>query len=80
MAPNAFDNAYYSNLISQKGLLHSDQALFNGGGADNTVMSFASSAATFNNAFATAMVKMGNIAPKTGTQGQIRLVCSKVNS
>ncbi|KAM3392130.1 hypothetical protein ACQJBY_013327 [Aegilops geniculata] len=78
--PTAFDNAYYTNLMSQKGLLHSDQVLFNGGGADNTVMSFASSAATFNSAFTTAMVNMGNIAPKTGTQGQIRLVCSKVNS
>ncbi|KAI4963037.1 hypothetical protein ZWY2020_009964 [Hordeum vulgare] len=78
--PNAFDNGYYTNLMSQKGLLHSDQVLFNSGGADNTVRSFASSAATFNSAFTTAMVKMGNIAPKTGTQGQIRLVCSKVNS
>nr|ACF08086.1 class III peroxidase [Triticum aestivum] len=78
--PNGFDNAYYTNLMSQKGLLHSDQVLFNGGGADNTVRSFASSAATFNSAFTTAMVNMGNIAPKTGTQGQIRLVCSKVNS
>uniref|UniRef100_A0A453APM1 Peroxidase n=1 Tax=Aegilops tauschii subsp. strangulata TaxID=200361 RepID=A0A453APM1_AEGTS len=78
--PNAFDNSYYTNLMSQKGLLHSDQVLFNGGGADNTVMSFATSAATFNSAFTTAMINMGNIAPKTGTQGQIRLVCSKVNS
>ncbi|VAH26494.1 unnamed protein product [Triticum turgidum subsp. durum] len=78
--PNGFDNAYYTNLMSQKGLLHSDQVLFNGGGADNTVRSFSSSAATFNSAFTTAMVNMGNIAPKTGTQGQIRLVCSKVNS
>lgn len=78
--PNAFDNAYYTNLMTQKGLLHSDQVLFNGGGADNTVRSFASSAATFNSAFTTAMINMGNIAPKTGTQGQIRLVCSKVNS
>ncbi|CAM0907670.1 unnamed protein product [Alopecurus aequalis] len=78
--PNAFDNAYYSNLLSQKGLLHSDQVLFNGGGTDNTVMSFASNPAAFGSAFATAMVNMGNIAPKTGTQGQIRLVCSKVNT
>uniref|UniRef100_A0ACD5ULB9 Uncharacterized protein n=1 Tax=Avena sativa TaxID=4498 RepID=A0ACD5ULB9_AVESA len=79
-SPNAFDNAFYSNLLSQKGLLHSDQVLFNGGGTDNTVRSFASNPAAFGSAFATAMVNMGNIAPKTGTQGQIRLTCSKVNS
>ncbi|CAM0907667.1 unnamed protein product [Alopecurus aequalis] len=78
--PNVFDNAYYSNLLTQKWLLHSDQVLFNGGGTDNTVMSFASNPAAFGSAFATAMVNMGNIAPKTGTQGQIRLICSKVNA
>ncbi|KAL6896876.1 hypothetical protein ACP4OV_007448 [Aristida adscensionis] len=77
---NAFDNAYFTNLMNQKGLLHSDQELFNGGSTDNTVRSFASSAAAFSSAFATAMVKMGNISPKTGTQGQVRLSCSKVNS
>jgi peroxidase len=77
---NAFDNAYYTNLLSQKGLLHSDQVLFNNAATDNTVRNFASSAAAFSSAFATAMVNMGNIAPKTGTQGQIRLTCSKVNS
>ncbi|CAL5071179.1 unnamed protein product [Urochloa decumbens] len=77
--PNTFDNAYYNNLMSQKGLLHSDQELFNNGSADNTVMNFASNAAAFSSAFTTAMVKMGNISPLTGTQGQIRLSCSKVN-
>uniref|UniRef100_J3MP42 Peroxidase n=1 Tax=Oryza brachyantha TaxID=4533 RepID=J3MP42_ORYBR len=78
--PNGFDNAYFTNLLSQRGLLHSDQVLFNNGSTDNTVRSFASSAAAFSSAFTTAMIKMGNIAPKTGTQGQIRLSCSKVNS
>uniref|UniRef100_A0ACD5Y501 Uncharacterized protein n=1 Tax=Avena sativa TaxID=4498 RepID=A0ACD5Y501_AVESA len=78
--PNAFDNKYYSNLLSQKGLLHSDQVLFNNGTTDNTVRNFASNAAAFTSAFTTAMVKMGNISPLTGTQGQIRLSCSKVNS
>ena len=66
--------------MSHKGLLHSDQQLFNGGSTDSTVRSFASSASAFSNAFATAMVNMGNIAPKTGSQGQIRVTCSKVNS
>ena len=78
--PNAFDNAYYTNLMSQRGLLHSDQVLFNNDTTDNTVRNFASNPAAFSSAFTTAMIKMGNIAPKTGTQGQIRLSCSKVNS
>ncbi|KAM3392142.1 hypothetical protein ACQJBY_013336 [Aegilops geniculata] len=78
--PNAFDNAYYTDLLSQKGLMHSDQVLFNGDTTDNTVRNFASNPAAFSSAFTTAMIKMGNIAPLTGAQGQIRLSCSKVNS
>uniref|UniRef100_A0ACD5WSH5 Uncharacterized protein n=1 Tax=Avena sativa TaxID=4498 RepID=A0ACD5WSH5_AVESA len=78
--PNAFDNNYYTNLLSQKGLLHSDQVLFNNDTTDNTVRNFASSAAAFTSAFTTAMIKMGNISPLTGTDGQIRLSCSQVNS
>ncbi|XP_062188409.1 peroxidase 2-like [Phragmites australis] len=78
--PNTFDNAYYNNLLSQKGLLHSDQQLFNGGSTDNTVMNYASNTAAFSSAFTTAIVNMGNISPLTGTQGQIRLSCWKVNS
>ncbi|KAI4966578.1 hypothetical protein ZWY2020_038022 [Hordeum vulgare] len=77
---NTFDNAYYTNLMSQKGLLHSDQVLFNNDTTDNTVRNFASNPAAFSSSFTTAMIKMGNIAPKTGTQGQIRLSCSRVNS
>ncbi|KAE8786951.1 root peroxidase [Hordeum vulgare] len=78
--PNTFDNAYYKDLLSQKGLMHSDQVLFNGDTTDNTVRNFASNPAAFTSAFTTAMIKMGNIAPLTGTQGQVRLTCSKVNS
>jgi len=79
--PYSFDNAYYSNLKSQKGLLHSDQVLFTGtgGGTDNIVNNFASNPAAFSSAFASAMVKMGNLSPLTGSQGQVRLSCSKVN-
>ncbi|RCV14502.1 hypothetical protein SETIT_2G431400v2 [Setaria italica] len=71
--PARFDNAYYRNLLSRKGLLHSSFS------TDNTVRSFASNPSAFSSAFAAAMVKMGNISPKTGSQGQIRLTCSKVN-
>ncbi|KAK2637036.1 hypothetical protein Ddye_031828, partial [Dipteronia dyeriana] len=30
----SFDKFYYMNLLKKKGLLHSDQELFNGGSAD----------------------------------------------
>ncbi|XP_078432114.1 peroxidase P7-like [Wolffia australiana] len=77
--PNAFDNAYYANLLSRRGLLHSDQELFNNGSADSIVRSYANNGAIFFRDFAASMVKMGNIAPLTGSNGDIRRVCSRVN-
>ncbi|KAJ1292407.1 hypothetical protein BS78_02G389000 [Paspalum vaginatum] len=77
--PTAFDNAYYRNLVSRRGLLHSDQELFNGGATDRLVRTYASNPSSFNRDFAAAMIKMGNISPLTGSQGQIRVACSKVN-
>jgi hypothetical protein len=71
-SPTTFDNAYYTNLLSQLGLLHLDQELFNGGSTDSTVRNFASSA------FTAAMVNMGNISPKTGSEREIRLRCTRV--
>lgn len=77
--PNKFDNAYFKNLVANKGLLHSDQQLFSGGSTDSQVQTYRSNAATFNSDFAAAMVKMGNISPLTGSQGEIRTSCGKVN-
>ncbi|CAM0907685.1 unnamed protein product [Alopecurus aequalis] len=78
--PTTFDNVYYSNLQSQKGLLHSDQVLLAGSRRTGTlVRTYASTPSRFSRDFAVAMVKMGNISPLTGAQGQIRLSCSRVN-
>jgi peroxidase len=74
-----FDIAYFTNLVKQRGLLHSDQALFNGGSTDALVQKYSTNAQAFWQDFAKSMVKMGNIKPLTGNQGQIRLNCSKVN-
>ncbi|XP_072997404.1 cationic peroxidase 1-like [Typha latifolia] len=76
---NIFDNFYYKNLVSQKGLLHSDQELFNGGSADSQVNSYSSNSASFFSDFASAIVKMGNISPLTGSSGEIRTNCRQVN-
>lgn len=77
--PNRFDNSYYQNLVARRGLLHSDQELFNGGSQDATVRTFSTNAAAFSGEFAAAMVKMGNISPLTGTNGEIRRSCRVVN-
>ncbi|XP_021290322.1 cationic peroxidase 1-like [Herrania umbratica] len=78
-SPTTFDNAYYKNLQSQKGLLHSDQQLFSGGSTDSQVNAYSSNLGSFTTDFANAMVKMGNLSPLTGTSGQIRTNCRKVN-
>ena len=81
-SPDMFDNAYFVNLKLNKGLLHSDQVLYTvgaGGATENIVDSFAANPETFRNAFASAMVKMGNISPLIFPQGQVRRICSRAN-
>ncbi|XP_042492028.1 cationic peroxidase 1-like [Macadamia integrifolia] len=78
-SPNYFDNAYYKNLLSNKGLLHSDQQLYSGGSTDSQVTSYSTSSSTFSSDFGSAMVSMGNISPLTGTSGEIRTNCRKTN-
>jgi peroxidase len=77
--PTAFDNNYYKNLIKEKGLLHSDQILYNGGSTDSLVKTYSNNAETFNEDFVAAMIKMGDIEPLTGSSGEIRKNCRKAN-
>ncbi|OAY25422.1 lignin-forming anionic peroxidase [Manihot esculenta] len=79
VTPNSFDNNYFKNLIQKKGLLESDQILFSGGSTDGIVREYSRSPAAFNSDFASAMIKMGNIKPLTGTAGEIRKICSSIN-
>ncbi|THU59741.1 hypothetical protein C4D60_Mb07t05250 [Musa balbisiana] len=77
--PTTFDNYYYKNLISTKGLLHSDQELYNGGSTDSQVKAYSNSTGSFYSDFAAAMIKMGDISPLTGSSGEIRKNCRKIN-
>ncbi|MFS7902973.1 putative peroxidase [Helianthus anomalus] len=77
--PNSFDNAYYGNLISQKGLLRSDQRLHNGGSTDSLVEQYSKNPRSFYADFAAAMVRMGDIRPLTGRNGEIRKNCRVPN-
>ncbi|KAL4189904.1 hypothetical protein AMTRI_Chr08g167780 [Amborella trichopoda] len=79
VTPDIFDNSYYKNLQTLKGLLHSDQALLNGDSADSLSETYAADTETFFADFAQSMIKMGNIKVLTGSQGEVRTNCRKVN-
>ncbi|EEE56633.1 hypothetical protein OsJ_06032 [Oryza sativa Japonica Group] len=80
MTALAFDNAYYRDLVGRRGLLHSDQELFNGGSQDERVKKYSTDPDLFAGDFVAAMIKMGKICPLTGAAGQIRKNCRVVNS
>ncbi|KAH1089456.1 hypothetical protein J1N35_016713 [Gossypium stocksii] len=75
--PARFDTAYFKNLVKERGLLTSDQALFSGGLTDKLVETYSKNPNTFWVDFGNSMIKMGNIKPLTGNQGQIRINCRK---
>ncbi|KAF7053139.1 hypothetical protein CFC21_061123 [Triticum aestivum] len=77
--PTVFENEYYKNLVQKRGLLHSDQELFNGGAADTLVREYVGSQSAFFKDFVEGMIKMGDITPLTGSNGQIRMNCRRVN-
>ncbi|KAF7053138.1 hypothetical protein CFC21_061122 [Triticum aestivum] len=77
--PTVFENDYYINLVQKRGLLHSDQELFNGGAADTLVREYVGSQSAFFKDFVEGMIKMGDITPLTGSNGQIRMNCRRVN-
>ncbi|KAL7087059.1 hypothetical protein ACP275_13G041800 [Erythranthe tilingii] len=77
--PNRFDNNYYTNLLTRRGLLHSDQELFNNGSQDSLVRFYGRNLNAFRADFAAAMVRMGNISPLTRANGEIRRNCRLVN-
>lgn len=79
ITPTRFDNNYYKALVARRGLLHSDQELFNSGSQDALVRTYSNNAVVFSRDFAAAMAKMSAISPLTGTNGEIRKNCRLVN-
>ncbi|KAM4121540.1 hypothetical protein ACB094_01G013400 [Castanea mollissima] len=74
-----FDNTYFKDLVIKKGVMHSDQQLFNGGSTDSQVNTYSQNSAMFFSDFGSAMIKMGNLSPLTGSNGEIRTNCRKTN-
>lgn len=80
--PARFDAAYYASLLRARGLLHSDQQLFAGGGlgaTDGLVRFYAANPDAFRRDFAESMVRMASLSPLVGSQGEVRVNCRKVN-
>uniref|UniRef100_A0A5K1DXE2 peroxidase n=1 Tax=Nymphaea colorata TaxID=210225 RepID=A0A5K1DXE2_9MAGN len=79
LTPMSFDTAYYANLLLNRGLLPSDQALPDGDLTSRAVGQYSLVPLLFSLDFTRAMVKLGNISPLTGTEGEIRQNCRKIN-
>ncbi|GAU40097.1 hypothetical protein TSUD_389470 [Trifolium subterraneum] len=80
---NKFDNSYYANLRNGRGILQSDQTLWNDASTKAFVQRYLGLRGllglTFNVEFGESMVKMSNIEVKTGSNGEIRNICSAFN-
>ncbi|RLN24392.1 peroxidase 72-like [Panicum miliaceum] len=79
-SPARFDNFYFNNLLVGKGLLSSDEVLMTRSPETAAlVKAYADDVNLFFQHFAQSMVKMGNISPLTGAQGEIRKNCRRLN-
>lgn len=78
-----FDSNFFANLRNGRGILESDQKLWTDPSTRTIVQRFLAGkgpqSLNFNVEFAKSMVKMSNIGVKTGTQGEIRKVCTTIN-
>ncbi|KAJ1253578.1 hypothetical protein BS78_09G152500 [Paspalum vaginatum] len=84
VTPNVFDNKYYGNLFDGRAQLQSDQVMLSDPAAVVTtapiVHRFAGNQLDFFRNFGASMIKMGNIGPLTGRDGEIRKNCRRINS
>ncbi|GLT44783.1 hypothetical protein SLA2020_186600 [Shorea laevis] len=76
---STFDNDYYKLVTKRRGLFQSDAALLDNAETKAYVELHATQKESFFQDFGVSMLKMGRIGVLTGTQGEIRKVCSKVN-
>ncbi|XP_057953309.1 peroxidase P7-like [Malania oleifera] len=80
--PDKFDTKYFENLMEYRGLLTSDQQLYDGNFSNfvtHLVMFYRMNSDQFRADFADSMIKMGKIQPLTGSRGEIRKNCRRVN-
>ncbi|XVE49576.1 hypothetical protein DITRI_Ditri01bG0092800 [Diplodiscus trichospermus] len=80
---DSFDASFFENLRKGRGILESDQMLWTDASTRAIVQSYLGvgglQSLKFNTEFGRSMVKMSNIQVKTGTNGEIRKICSAIN-
>uniref|UniRef100_J3MPT3 Peroxidase n=1 Tax=Oryza brachyantha TaxID=4533 RepID=J3MPT3_ORYBR len=74
-----FDGVYFRELQQRRGLLSSDQTLFESPETKRLVNMFAMNQAYFFFAFQQGMLKMGQLNLKEGTIGEVRRSCRIIN-
>lgn len=79
-----FDVSFFKNVRDGNAVLESDQRLWGEATTRTIVQNYAGSirgllGLRFDIEFPKAMIKMSSVEVKTGTQGEIRKVCSKFN-
>ena len=75
----AFDNRYFSNLLDGRGLLRTDAVLVQNATTRARVAAFAQSQDSFFGSWAGSFVRLTNLGVKTGSDGEVRRLCSSVN-
>ncbi|KAL8139473.1 hypothetical protein V2J09_005494 [Rumex salicifolius] len=76
---DTFDTAYYNQILARRGVSKIDQRLATDPRTRYTVTTL-SHDSTFSVKFGKAMVKMTSFGVLTGTKGEVRKICSAVNS
>ncbi|KAJ7971972.1 Peroxidase [Quillaja saponaria] len=74
---NVFDNQFFNQILSKKGVLQIDQELAVDRSSVRIVSNFARNGAAFQKSFADAMIKLGNL--QDGSDGEIRKNCRVFN-
>nr|XP_017225388.1 PREDICTED: peroxidase N1-like isoform X2 [Daucus carota subsp. sativus] len=78
-----FDHSFFKNVRDGRGILESDQSLWQDGTTKNYAQRFMGirglAGLTLNVEFGKAMIKMMNVGVKTGSAGEIRKICSAIN-
>uniref|UniRef100_M8BAF5 Peroxidase n=1 Tax=Aegilops tauschii TaxID=37682 RepID=M8BAF5_AEGTA len=75
----AFDNRYFSNLLDGRGLLRTDAVLVQNATTRARVAAFAQSQDSFFGSWAGSSVRLTTLGVKTGSDGEVRRLCSSVN-